>query len=127
MFEGKHIPKVGEDDRINEKTSKRVGCKAMVCTNKKKGADQFSYTRILLNHSHKLSPDPKFTKRMHCHKCMDPATMEIMDVMQASHVPHANLMSVLKKVAGGSKNLRLTERDVQNRYVLKKICSTNHY
>ena len=36
-FEGKHNPKVGDEERQREKTSKRDGCKAMVCANKKKG------------------------------------------------------------------------------------------
>ena len=79
------------------------------------------YTWILLNHNHKLNPDPKMTKRMRSHKGVDPATMGMVDVMQASRVPHANVMSVLRKTVGGSENLNLTERDIQNRYVLEKI------
>lgn len=113
-FEGKHVPKVG-DSRTREKTSKRDGCKAMVCANTTKGSDRFFYTRILLDHNHKLNPNPQMTKRMHSHKGVDQATMGMVDMMHDCRVPHANVMSVLRKAVGGSENLNLTERDVQNR------------
>lgn len=114
-FEGKYTSKVAEDDHQTEKTSRRNGCKAMVCANTTKGSDRFFFTRIVLDHNHKVTPSPRMTKRMQAHKGMDEGTMEMVDLMHASHVPHTNVMNMLRKAVGGSENLNLTERDIQNR------------
>ncbi|XP_039787002.1 protein FAR1-RELATED SEQUENCE 5-like [Panicum virgatum] len=55
------------------------------------------------------------TKRMRAHKVEDPAVMNLVDTMYASHVPYPNVMCVLRNIAGGAENLHLTERDIQNR------------
>ena len=52
---------------------------------------------------------------MRAHKVEDPAMMNLVDTMHASHVPHPNVMHVLRNVAGGAENLHLTERDIHNR------------
>ena len=114
-LEGKHNTKVQDGDRKTSKTSKRDGCKAMVCAREARGGGRVFFTRIVFEHNHKLNPTPSMTKRMRAHKVEDPSVMNLVDTMHASQVPHPNVMRVLRSVAGGVENLHLTERDVQNR------------
>ncbi|KAG2649634.1 hypothetical protein PVAP13_1NG122519 [Panicum virgatum] len=113
-FEGKHKTKVGDDHKI-AKTSKRNGCKGMVYARTAGDGGRAFFTRIVFEHNHKLVPSPSMTKRMRAHKVEDPAVMNLVDTMYASHVPYPNVMCVLRNIAGGAENLHLTERDIQNR------------
>ena len=114
-LEWMHNTKVKDGDRKTSKTSKRDGCKAMVCAREARGGGRVFFTRIVFEHNHKLNPTPSMTKRMRAHKVEDPSVMNLVDTMHASQVPHPNVMRVLRSVAGGVENLHLTERDVQNR------------
>lgn len=113
-FTGKHKTKVG-DDRTTSKTSKCDWCKAMVCARTAEDGGRAFFTRIVLEHNHKLVPTPCMKRRMRAHKVKDLAIMTLVDTMDASHAPHPKVMHVLCSVAGGSENLHLTERDIQNR------------
>lgn len=120
-FEGKHKA-VDEADRLTSKTSKRDGCKAMVLVKVSGDGSRAFFTKILLYHNHKLLPTPRMTKHMTAHKIKDPGVMQLIDTKQAGHVPHPNVMRVLRSIAGGSDNLQFTERDVQNSLCLLFGC-----
>ncbi|CAL4969684.1 unnamed protein product [Urochloa decumbens] len=113
--EGKHKSKVAVVDRQRDHTSKRGGCKAMVLARTTGVDGRACYTHIVLEHNHKLVPTPSMTRRMRSHKKQDPAVVKLVDTMHAGHVAHVNVMRVLRRFAGGSENLHLTERDIQNR------------
>lgn len=117
-IEGKHKVKVSDVDRQRGKTSKRGGCRAMVLAQTAGIGGPAFFTRIVLEHNHKLVPSPSMTKRMRSHKKQDPAVVNLVDTMHAGGVAHVNVMRVLRKFAGGSENLHFTERDIQNRCVL---------
>jgi hypothetical protein len=55
---------------------------------------------------------------MLAHKVKEPRMMQLVDTMHAGHVPHPNVMRVLRIVDGGSDNLQFTKRDIQNKFVL---------
>ncbi|CAO2144062.1 unnamed protein product [Urochloa humidicola] len=114
-LEGKHKTKVKVVDRQRDKTSKRGGCKAMVCARTIGIGGRACFTEIVLDHNHKLVPTPTRTKRMRSHKKQDPALVQLVDTMHAGHVRHADVMRVLRRASGGSENVHLTERDIQNR------------
>jgi hypothetical protein len=114
--EGKHKA-VDEAERVTSKTSKRGRCKAMVLAKLSEDKSHAFFARILLDHNHKLIPTPRMTKRMSAHKVKEPSMMQLVDTMHAGHVPHPNVMRVLRIIAGGSDNLQFTERDIQNRFV----------
>ncbi|CAL5082383.1 unnamed protein product [Urochloa decumbens] len=113
-LQGKHKTKVAVVDRQRDKTSKRGGCKAMVLARTTSIGGRACYSQIVLEHNHKLVPTPSMTKRMRSHKQQD-AVVELVDTMHAGHVAHVNVMRVLRRFAGGSENLHVTEWDIQNR------------
>ncbi|CAO2152206.1 unnamed protein product [Urochloa humidicola] len=113
--EGKHKTKVADVDRQRDKTSKRSGCKAMVEARTAGIGGRAFFTRIVLEHNHRLVPTPSMTKRMRAHKKQDPAVNQLVATMHEGHVSHTSVMRVLRKIAGGSENLHITERDIQNR------------
>jgi hypothetical protein len=117
MKEGKHKA-VDEAERVTGKTSKCNRCKAMVLAKLSDDKSHAFFARILLDHNHKLIPTPRMTKRMSAHKVKEPGMMQLVDTMHAGHVPHPNVMRVLRSVAGGSDNLQFTERDIKNMFVL---------
>lgn len=114
--QGKHGKSPGAN-RIRKKTTKRKACKAMVCAVTRKDGTGAYFKRIVLEHNHMLHPSPSMTKRMRSHKMKDPAMDEMIDVMHRAKVNHVHVMSILRESVGGSENLNLTERDVQNRYL----------
>lgn len=113
-FEGKKRNSPGPN-RKRARTTMKTGCKAMVRAMKARDGARTYFTRIVLEHNHKLTRTPKMTNRMRAHKLKDPAMEKIIETMHRAKVKHVNVMSVLKQSVGGSENLNMTERDVQNR------------
>ena len=62
-----------------------------------------------------LYRSPSMTKQMSGHKLKEPAVDDMINVMHKARVSHVKVMNVLKESVGGSENLNITERDIQNR------------
>mgnify|MGYP000958476779 CR=1 FL=1 len=90
--------------------------KAMVKTVIANNGGQVYFKKIVLEHNHVLTRSPTMTKHMRSHKLRETGLCEMIDSMHRAKVSHVNVMSVLRDSVGGSANLTLSERDVQNRY-----------
>ena len=55
------------------------------------------------------------TRQMSGHKMKEPVMDDMINIMQKAKIGHVNVMNVLRQSVGGSENLNLTERDIQNR------------
>jgi hypothetical protein len=56
------------------------------------------------------------TKQMGAHKMKEAVVDDMIDTMHKARVSHVKVMHVLHKSVGGTQNLSITERDIQNRY-----------
>jgi FAR1 DNA-binding domain len=114
-FEGKHKEKTKEV-REREKTSMRMGCKAMVQVHMSKDGEYTFFKRIVLEHNHPLIAGNKGTRHMRSHKDNDPSLWEYVDELHAAKVRPNATMTLLKDAVGGTDNLKITEQDLHNRY-----------
>jgi hypothetical protein len=56
------------------------------------------------------------TKQMGAHKMKEEVVDDMIDTMHKARVSHVKVMHVLHKSVGGTQNLSIMERDIQNRY-----------
>jgi hypothetical protein len=71
----------------------------------------------MLEHNHSLARSPSMTKQMSGHKMKEAAVDDMITIMHKVRVDHVKVMHVLHESIGGPQNLRITECDVQNRYI----------
>jgi hypothetical protein len=65
-----------------------------------------------------LTPSPSVTRQMGGHKLKEPAMDDMINVMQKAKLKHVSVMKVLRESVGGQENMDITERDIQNRYLV---------
>jgi hypothetical protein len=123
-FHGRYKHSSGAN-RKRAKTTKKKGCKAMVLAKKLKDSELVFFRNIVLEHNHVLTQSPSAVKQMRAHKLKDTPMDDMIDAMHRANIRHVNVMNVLRDSVGGSENLNMTERDIQNRYK-KKIDSQTH-
>jgi predicted transcriptional regulator len=63
------------------------------------------------------------TKQMSGHKMKEAVVNDMINIMHKARVSHVTVMHALKDFVGGSENLSITERDVQNRYRKNKLAT----
>jgi hypothetical protein len=73
------------------------------------------FQKIILEHNHTLSRSPSMTKQVSGHKLKEATVDDMINIMHMARVCHMKVIHVLKDSVGGSKNLNITERDIQNR------------
>jgi hypothetical protein len=61
------------------------------------------------------------TKQMSGHKMKEAVVNDMINIMHKARVSHVTV--ALKDFVGGSENLSITERDVQNRYRKNKLAT----
>ena len=76
---------------------------------------RYYFRKIVLEHNHLLTRSPRMTRQMSGHKMKEPVMDDMINIMQKAKIGHVNVMNVLRQSIGGSENLNLTERDIQNR------------
>ena len=114
-FQGKYKNSPGPD-RKRGKTTKKKGCKAMVLAKQLKDSNLVFFKRIILEHNHTLTKSPTLTRQMRSHKLKDTPIDDMVDAMHRANVKHVHVMNILRDQVGGSENLNVAERDLQNRY-----------
>ena len=76
---------------------------------------RYYYQKIVLEHNHILTRSPSMTKQMRGHKLKEDAVEDMINVMNKARVTHIKVMNILNECVGGSHNLNMTSRDIQNR------------
>lgn len=106
MRQGNHTYKGEEVNRVRNKTTKRVGCKALIRV--KQDGDIWKITRAQLDHTHHLYVSPSMAVFQQSHKNYDPSIMQFVRQLQECHV---------SKMHGGPQNIPFTNKDLANRYL----------
>jgi hypothetical protein len=83
------------------------------------------YDHVQEAHNHNLEPYARMTRYMHTRKHMEEGINDIFNIMTKNGVPHQTALNVMSDLYDGQHMWGFTKKDINNRYVLVSLVSTN--